>query len=141
MAFPFCFVASQVQVGLSAVSFKKGLRVPRSLFKKDAATIPNAGATSITISKFKVQNSKFKIQSSKFVIQHSLFFIYLNFLMVQKPYIPLYSLYGKKLISITISKFNIQHSLFNIPSSITFQNLLCLIWFKKSAVNFNNTTL
>ena len=36
--------------------------------------------------------------------------MFLNFLMVHKSYIPLYFLYGKKLISITISNFVIQYS-------------------------------
>ncbi|MEN9981100.1 MAG: hypothetical protein RL542_887 [Bacteroidota bacterium] len=106
---------------------------------------------SITISKFKIQYSLINIQHllfnipssitiSKFVIQHSLFFMFLNFLMVQKPYIPLYSLYGSIIISkfkIQYSLINIQHSLFNIQNSIRISNfkknlyfLIFLIWFK-----------
>ncbi len=81
--------------------FLKGTSRPQFPFKKDVATIPNAGAITITIS------------ISKINIRYSILFIYLNFLMVHKSYIPLYFLYG----SITISKFVVQNSLFNIHSS------------------------
>jgi hypothetical protein len=89
------------------------------------AAIPNAGATSITI-------STFNIQHSKFVVQHLTLFMFLNFLMVQKPYIPLYSLYGKKLISITISKFNIQNSKFVVQHLTLFMSLNFLMVQKPS---------
>ncbi len=61
-----------------------------------------------------------------FNIQYSLFFMFLNFLMVLKPYISLYSLYG----SITISKFKNQ---FQISQNLIFPYIPYMV-----ECNFNN---
>ncbi len=108
-AFPF-------RSGYPLYLFKRCLRVAQSPFKKDAATIPNAGSISITISNFTkpyISLHSLNMVKCNFNIQYSLFFMFLNFLMVLKPYISLYSLYG----SITISKFKNQ---FQISQNLTF---------------------
>jgi hypothetical protein len=114
--------------GYALYLFKPRLRVAQSPFKKDAATIPNAGAILITISNLKT------LYSIIFLIWlNAISKINVKFQNLAFPYIPymvecnfnnnfkfhktlhfLIFLIWLNAISITISKFKIQYSLFNI---------------------------